>query len=116
MKSMVKMLFHSDADPALLAEAERRMQATPPDVAHVMLLSLTGYDLAATARKLTVPLRAINGDLFPTDVDGARKIAPDFDVVVMNHTGHYPMLERPDEFNRHVADVVQELGEATGAP
>jgi pimeloyl-ACP methyl ester carboxylesterase len=29
----------------------------------------------------------------------------DFEVVVMKYMGHYPMLERPDEFNRLVADV-----------
>jgi hypothetical protein len=33
VKSMVKMLFHSDADPALLADAERRVQKTPRDAA-----------------------------------------------------------------------------------
>ena len=33
----------------------------------------------------------------------------DFDAVVMKHIGHYPMLERPEEFNRHVAGVVKEL-------
>jgi hypothetical protein len=27
----------------------------------------------------------------------------------MKHMGHYPMLERPDEFNSHVAAVVAAL-------
>ena len=116
VQSMVKMLFHSDVDPALLAEAERRMQKTPPDAAHAMFMSLAGYSPAASARKLTVPLRAINGDLYPTDVDLLRKTKADFNAVVMKHVGHYPMLERPDEFNRHVADVVQELSRGTQAP
>ena len=57
----------------------------------------------AAGRRLTVPLRAINGDLYPTDVAANRKIKPDFDAIVMPHMGHYPMLERPDEFNRLVA-------------
>ncbi len=109
VKKMVKMLFHRDAAPALLADAERRMQKTPPAAAHAMFLSLAGYDPAGSARKLVVPLRAINGDLFPTDVDAARKIKADFDAVIMKHIGHSPMLERPDEFNRHVAAVVQRM-------
>ena len=109
VKNMIQLLFRADADPVIMAEAERRMQGTPPAAAYAIFMSLAGYDYAASARKLTVPLRAINGDLFPTDIDSVRKIKPDFDAVVMKHMGHYPMLERPDEFNRHVRDVVQEL-------
>ena len=116
LKSMMKMLFHADADPALVAEAERRMQKTSPAAAHAMFMSLAGYNQAAAARKLAVPLRAINGDLYPTDADSVRKIKVDFDALVMKHMGHYPMLERPDDFNRHVADVIQELILGAHAP
>jgi pimeloyl-ACP methyl ester carboxylesterase len=30
----------------------------------------------------------------------------DFDAVVLPHTGHFPMLERPDEFNRKLAETL----------
>jgi pimeloyl-ACP methyl ester carboxylesterase len=109
MKAMVKMLFHADADPWLVAEAERRMMRTSPDIAATMLASLAGYDSNVSARRLAVPLRAINGDLFPTDIQKIRTVKADFDAVVMKHMGHYPMLERPEEFNRHVAAVVEAL-------
>jgi pimeloyl-ACP methyl ester carboxylesterase len=110
VKEMTKALFHPDADPGIMADAERRMARTSPDAAYAMFLSLAGYDTAASARRLTVPLRAINGDLYPTDLPGVRKIKPDFDAIIMKHMGHYPMLERPEEFNRHIASVVAELG------
>ena len=109
VKRMVKQLFHEDADPALLADAERRMAHTAPEAASSMFLSLAGYDASEPARRLNAPLRAINGDLYPTDLEGVRKVKADFDVVIMRHTGHYPMLERPEEFDRHVADVVYAL-------
>lgn len=109
VRQMVKMLFHPDADPAVMADAERRMMRTPPAAAYAMFLSFAGYVPAASARKLTVPLRAINGDLYPTDVPGVRKVKADFEVIVMKHMGHYPMLERPDEFNRHIAAVIAGL-------
>lgn len=38
-----------------------------------------------------------------------RRIKPDFRAVIMRHMGHYPMLERPAEFNALVADMVKEL-------
>lgn len=109
VRQMVKQLFHADAEPGLLANGERRMAGTSSEAAHSMFLSLAGYDTSEAARRLTAPLRAINGDLYPTDVEGVRKVKPDFDVVVMKHIGHYPMLERPEEFDRHVADVVRAL-------
>jgi len=109
VKEMTKSLFHPDAEPAVIADAERRMARTSPDAAYAIFMSLGGYDPAASARRLTVPLRAINGDLYPTDLAGVRKIKPDFNAAVMKHMGHYPMLERPDEFNRHVATIVEEL-------
>jgi pimeloyl-ACP methyl ester carboxylesterase len=109
MKKMVKALFHPDADPALVADAEQRMMKTPPQAAYAMFMSMAGYNPAVSARRLAVPLRAINGDLYPTDVDEIRNIRADFQVAVMKHMGHYPMIERPEEFNRLAAEVVQEL-------
>jgi len=114
VKQMVRTLFHPDADPALLADVERRMSRSSPEATYSMFVSLAGYDQAGPARRLTVPLRAINGDLYPTDIQAARKVKADFDAVVMKHMGHYPMLERPDEFNRHVAAVVEELSRPSG--
>jgi len=109
LKQMVKALFHADADPAVVADAERRMARTSPDAAYSMFLSLAVYEPAASARRLQVPLRAINGDLYPTDTEGVRKVQPDFEVLVMKHMGHYPMLERPAEFDRLVEEVVERL-------
>jgi pimeloyl-ACP methyl ester carboxylesterase len=109
LKQMVQALFHPDADAALVADAERRMAKTSPEVAYAMLISMGGYDKGASVRRLKVPIRTINGDLYPTDVEGAKRVKADFDAVIMPHMGHYPMLERPEEFNRHLASIVAEL-------
>jgi pectinesterase len=58
--------------------------------------------------------RAINGDLFQTNVELNRGIHSNFDVVMMKGAGHYPMLERPEEFNAHLREIVKRLEEATG--
>lgn len=109
LKQMVRALFHPDADPALIADAEKRMANTPPEAAYAIFMSLSDYDLGASARRLAVPLRAINGDLYPTDIPEVRKIKADFEAVVLPHIGHYPMLECPEEFNRRLAGVVAAL-------
>ena len=109
LKAMVAMLFHEDADPDVVADAEKRRMGTPPAVAKAMFLGMAGYDNGAAAARLAAPLRAINGDLYPTDVEANRTIKPDFDAVVMAHMGHYPMLERPAEFNRLAAEMIAGL-------
>lgn len=109
LNQMVKSLFHPDADPAIIADAERRMSRTSPQVAYSLFLSLADYDVAASAHRLQVPLLAINGDLYPTDTEAVRKVRPEFEVLVMKNTGHYPMLERPVEFDRLVTTVVERL-------
>jgi pimeloyl-ACP methyl ester carboxylesterase len=109
VKEMTRALFHPDADPAIMADAARRMAKTSPQAADAMFLSLAGYDVGASARRLTVPIRTINGDLYPTDIAAGRKVKADFDAVIMSHMGHYPMLERPEEFNKLLAAIIAEL-------
>jgi pimeloyl-ACP methyl ester carboxylesterase len=111
LKTMIALLFHKDADPAMVADAEKRMSGISPAVAKLIFLGMAGYDEGAAIRRLQAPLRAINGDLYAVDVEGNRKIKPDFDAVIMTHMGHYPMLERPSEFNRLVAEMVAGLME-----
>ncbi len=106
---MTRQLFHPDADPAVMADAERRMAGTSPQAAYEIFVSLAGYDTSAAARRLTAPLRAINGDLYPTDFTEVRRVKPEFEAAIMNHMGHYPMLERPVEFDRLVEETVAAL-------
>jgi pimeloyl-ACP methyl ester carboxylesterase len=110
--AMVDSLFHPGAQPELRAWAEKRMCATPPGVAVAMLEGFGDYDIAQAFRKAGVPIRAINGDLWPTKVEVNRAITPDFQAAIMKDTGHYPMLERPAEFNRLLVEFVQALDRA----
>jgi len=81
----------------------------PPEIVAEMIEGFEGYDLAAAFRNAGVPIRAINGDLWPTRTDVNRTVTPDFDAVVMTAAGHYPMLERPAEFNRLLVEMVAEI-------
>lgn len=109
---MVEALFHPGAQAELRAWAERRMCAARPAVAVGMMEGFGGYDMAKAFRNAGVPIRAINGDLWPTQTEVNRTITPDFQAVIMKDAGHYPMLERPAEFNRLLVKFVQELDRA----
>ena len=106
---MLALLLHSDTTPSLYEDKRCRMSRMPVDSVCAMFRSFGDYDTAESARVLMVPVRCINGDRFPTDIPAIRRTLADFDAVVMLHTGHYPMLECPDEFNRQVAKTLRDL-------
>ena len=109
---MLGALFHPDAPADLVADVRRRMSRTPVETVCAMFRSFEGYDTGAPARQLRVPVRCINGDLYRTDVDAGREFVADFDAVVLAHTGHFPMLERPDEFNRKLEELAIAMTDA----
>ncbi len=111
---MCQALFHPGEHLALQAWALKIMLAMDPEVVARLMEGLSGYDLGAAFRGAGVPIRAINGDLWPTDSEANRRLSPDFDAVILRGTGHYPMLERPAEFNRTLTDAVHGLAAGRG--
>jgi pimeloyl-ACP methyl ester carboxylesterase len=109
---MLGALFHPDAPASLVADVRRRMSRTPVETACAIFFSFAGYDTGAPARQLRVPVRCINGDLYATDVNANREFIADFDAVVLAHTGHFPMLERRDEFNRRLEEFASAMAGA----
>ncbi len=108
-RAMLDSLFHPGTQPKLRAWAEARMLAMPHAAVVGLMDGMADYDMAVAFRKAGVPIRAINGDLWPTSVAANRSVVADFDAVVMKGAGHYPMLERPDEFNRLLVETVEGL-------
>lgn len=108
-RQMAAALFHPGSHPELQVWAEERMRAASPEAVAGFMEGLSGYDFAAAFAGAGVPIRAINGDLWPTRIDLNRSLAPDFDAVVMSGAGHYPMLERPEEFNQHLTAIARSL-------
>jgi pimeloyl-ACP methyl ester carboxylesterase len=106
---MCHALFHPGEHLELQAWALTIMYTMDREVVARIMEGLSGYDLGTAFKSAGVPIRAINGDLWPTDIDANRKLAPDFEAVIMRGAGHYPMLERPDEFNEILSGVVKRL-------
>ncbi len=106
---MIDGLFHDDADPQLVERVRSEMCDASPEVAVSIFEGLDHYNAGAEMMAVKAPIRSINSDLFPTNVEGNRKYVPDFDAVVMEGVGHFPQLERPEVFNQHLADLLSEL-------
>ncbi|MGH9797783.1 MAG: alpha/beta fold hydrolase, partial [Candidatus Polarisedimenticolia bacterium] len=96
----VRDMFREDADPDLVERMVARMTAAPPEVAVGGLRSVFAYDLTAALPQVHAPIRAINADRYPTKIEVNRRYAPRFEAVIMEGVGHFPMLEKPRDFNR----------------
>jgi pimeloyl-ACP methyl ester carboxylesterase len=75
---------------------------------------LMNVDTKALMKEAKVPVRCINAApglqfAIATAPDINKKYA-DFDAVIMEGVGHYPMLERPGEFNQKLREVLKGLG------
>ena len=98
-KLVSTQLFTRDANPTLVQKVAYDMSLEPPAVAIPSMRSLLSMDLAAVLPAVHVPVFAINSDLMPTDAARIRKSIPDFTLDVLDHSGHFLMLEAPARFN-----------------
>ena len=105
----VRSMFRSDAYPELVRRVAADMCSVSPDVAIPILRERPGYAVASAMAAVQVPIRCINSDAVETRVEVNRKYAPDYDAVIMQGVGHFPMLERPEEFNRRLARLLAEV-------
>ena len=105
----VRRMFTARSDPKLIDRITDDMAAAPPEVAISALESLFNYDDAAALASVEAPLRLLNADKWPTNLEAARLHKPDVELTVMPRVGHFLMAEDPEEFNRLLARAVREL-------
>lgn len=78
-----------------------------------LLHEFEDFDLAEALSAVDVPVRCVNAAPYgefalPTAIETNRRYA-DFDAVIMDGVGHYLHLERPEEFNRRMRELLAEL-------
>lgn len=62
------------------------------------------------ARQIEVPVRAINSAYTPTNLEANQKYFRNYKYLSIFDTGHYPMLEKPVEFNKLLAGLIEDIG------
>ena len=102
-------LFEPGADPALVQKVAYNMSLRSPAVAVPSMRALLQMDLAGLLPAIHVPVYAINSDLLPTDAARIRRSLPDFHLDVLDHTGHFLMLEAPARFNPLLLQDIQAI-------
>lgn len=105
-EELVRHLFVPTSDRAIVDRVVADMTAADPEVAIPAFESLFQYAEGPALEKIKVPIRAINTDVVATNLEANRRHAPQFDVVVMKGVGHWLMLEKPDEFDQKLIEIV----------
>ena len=105
----VRMMFLPTADSALVEQLVTDLSDTDPKQAILWFESNFAYNAAAALKDMRKPIRAINCQIWATDVEGNRGVAESFDVVYMPDVGHFPHLENAGAFNGHLRSVLTEF-------
>jgi pimeloyl-ACP methyl ester carboxylesterase len=101
--------FTPRSDPKLVDRIAKDMASGPAEVGVSAMDNLTRYDEKGALAAATVPIRLINADLFPTNLEAARRHQPKLSLAVMPGVGHFLMAEDPEEFNRLLERAIREL-------
>jgi pimeloyl-ACP methyl ester carboxylesterase len=98
------------ATPApVRARILRQVAALDPEVSIALLRQVWGYNPAPALREIQAPVRAVNADRFPTNLEVNRRHMPGYEAQIVAGTGHYPMLEAPDRFAAALARALEQV-------
>lgn len=108
-KFVSQQLFPPEANAELVKSIADDIAGAPAAIALDSLRGLFAYDLVHTLSETKIPIRSINSDLFPTQIDINRRHIADYDVHVLEGLGHFPHLEQPALFNQTLERVLTTL-------
>jgi pimeloyl-ACP methyl ester carboxylesterase len=109
-------LLPEKTDPDLKQWLVSRAEAQDPKMALGLMRGFIDLDTQKLLKEAKAPVRCINsagGFQFftPTAIEVNKKYA-DFNAVLLEGVGHYPMLEKPAEFNQKLREVLKEFATA----
>jgi len=110
-RNFVVSMFPEGADPVLVEQIAADMSQGPPEIGIALMRRFIDYDAAAAfaAVPAAIPIRCINSTMNATNIEGNRAYHEDFDVVTLDGVGHFLMLERPEEFNVLLEQIIADL-------
>jgi len=105
----VKTMFPAAADSALVERVSTNMASAPETIALGSFDQLFHYNFVTALRDVRVPIRCINSDEYPTDVEANNRVAASFKVELMPGMGHFPHMVAPERFNQLLHKTIEEF-------
>ena len=113
MDQLVPTMFPPESNKEVQDFVLTKAKASDPRAATGLISDIANIDLKVGFTAARVPIRAINAVPHPpygqkTAVEANKKYA-DFDAVFLDGVGHYLQLEKPDEFNELLREILLQL-------
>jgi pimeloyl-ACP methyl ester carboxylesterase len=102
-------LFVQETPAIIKNQLQNEFIQNDPELAINALKPLYEMDIRKIAKLVNIPVRAINSNAAPTKIENNQKYFKDYNYRTIVGTGHYPMLEKPDEFNKILTELIGEL-------
>jgi pimeloyl-ACP methyl ester carboxylesterase len=102
-------MFTPKTDAKLVEKIVKVMSSAPPEVGIRSFEGMFKQDLLAVLKEVKVPIRCINADKLPTNIEAGKRHAVSFAVKIMKGVGHFLHMEDPETFNRLLEETVKEL-------
>lgn len=109
VQEFVRSMFPASADKALVDVIAQDMSSAPQDVALSSMKEYLKVLDPELIKGLKVPLKCVNSDLWPTNVDGNKKLVPSYEMALMKKGGHFIMLEDPSRFNVLLDQMIKRI-------
>jgi hypothetical protein len=101
-------LFYKTTDSAVRKRVLNDVYGSDSTIA-VDVLASNDYDEVGKAKAWKKTIHLINSDVSPTDSMGFKKAGIPFEISLIHATGHYPMIEKPREFNAILEATINKI-------
>ena len=108
-KILPQFLYAKETPAAVIEQLKNDFLKYDGKTAIMLIEPLYLIDTKKIASMVKTPVRAINSDLSPTNRDSLLKFIDDYDFLTIHGSGHYPMLEKPAEFNKALENLIEKL-------
>ena len=102
-QNFVAPMFPKGTDQQLMNWVKEDMSSAPKEVALSAFRNYLGQyvngEAAIVFKDITIPVVSINARLWPTAPEENKKHIKNYQLFYIEETGHFPMLEKPEEFN-----------------
>ncbi|TCN74397.1 pimeloyl-ACP methyl ester carboxylesterase [Vibrio crassostreae] len=111
--TFVKDSLPKDVDTDLLYWVTQDMASAPPAIAINQFRHYLGQYVTGEAHRVyenvNVPVILVNARLWPTDSEANKKHIKNYSIYYIEDSGHFPMLEQPQQFNTTLMKAVKSV-------